>query len=193
MLPYIILSYVIIKNLLYTTTLLLFYIIIPMLNKLNLLFNNNIQLNITLINGVQNNNTKEKTIINIKNTSVEDEDNTEELELTEDEENTEEIDSTEDEENTKENDSTEDEEDKVTNKTEDKVADKTEDKVTHKTEDKVADKTEDKIADKTEDKVADKKLLKETKPYSFFDYFFARTNKFKNVNDEDIILVDETI
>ena len=50
MLPYIILSYFIIKTVVNTSSLLTFYIIIPILNKLNWLFYNNILLNVTLEN-----------------------------------------------------------------------------------------------------------------------------------------------
>jgi len=216
MLPYIILSYVIIKSLLYTTTLLLFYIIIPILNYLNLLFNNNIQLNITLINGVQNNNIKEKTIINIK-----DEDNIEELESLKDESSTYEDDETEDEndETEDENDETENENDETEN--ENDKNDETEDEKNetkyekNDTEDDTEynkDENNKNDKDKTENKDKELSLFEKTlscnhkkfhqnnllekpkdKTYSFFDYFFTKTNKLKDTNDEDVILVDETI
>ena len=192
MLPYIILSYIMIKSLLYTTTLLLFHVIIPILNNLNLLFNNNIQLNITLINSVQNNNTKEKTIINIK-----DEDNTEELESLKDDSSTED-DETEDEKDEKDDENDETEDDKY-NKDNKDDKDNTKDDKDNK-DDK--DKTEtkelslfEKALSCNQKKFHQNNLLKkpEEKSYSFLDYFFTKTNKLKDTNEEDVILVDETI
>jgi hypothetical protein len=177
MLPYIILSYVIIKNLLYTTTLLLFYIINPILNYLNLLFNNNIQLNITLINSVQNNNIKEKTIINIK-----DKDNIEELESLKDDSSTYEDDETED-----EKDETKDEKDETKEETKEEIKD---DKNETKDDKKIS------LFEKAlfcNHKKFHQEKVEEKKSYSFFDYFFTKTNKLKDTNNEDVILVDETL
>jgi nucleosome binding factor SPN SPT16 subunit len=114
MLQYIILSYFIIKTVVNTTSLLTFYIIIPILNKLNSLFYNNILLNVTLTNSKDNKN-KVDTNIETTPTKVEDEVDTED----EDEVDTED----EDEVDTEDEDEvyTEDEEEK-----EDKVEDKKE-------------------------------------------------------------------
>jgi hypothetical protein len=211
MLPYIILSYVIIKSLLYTTTLLLFYIINPILNYLNLLFNNNIQLNITLINSVQNNNTKEKTIINIKNTNVNDDDNTEELESLKDDSSTYDDETEDDKDETE--DETEYDKDETKDETKDKddKEDKTEikdDKENKEDKTEIKDDKENTDDNKTKElslfekalscnqkKFHQNNLLKkpEEKSYSFLDYFFTKTNKLKDTNNEDVILVDETI
>jgi hypothetical protein len=216
-LPYIILSYFILRSLLFTTTLLLFRVIIPILNNLNLLFNNNIQLNITLINSVQNNNTKEKTIINIKNTNVNDDDNTEELESLKDDSSTyddETEDETEDDKNKTEDDKNDTEYDKDETKdetqyeTKDETKDKTENKDDKEDKTEIKDDKENKDDNKTKElslfekalscnqkKFHQNNLLKkpEEKSYSFLDYFFTKTNKLKDTNNEDVILVDETI
>ena len=71
MLQYIILSYFIIKTVVNTSSLLTFYIIIPILNKLNSLFYNNILLNVTLEN------TKIEEIVEDSEDDTEDEDSDE--------------------------------------------------------------------------------------------------------------------